>query len=165
MFCVKWLHIQNKYIWVKVFKNGPSKICGRQHLKNLKRYGQLAFNETKIAKTLIRLKILSKLLILRKNETVTVTMTNVKCSLLPPSWNLNKSAGIIIEGVSLSSRNCRKVRHGAAKWLITRNNKNQKPTTSANFAYIAIKKIRQKSKSELLKKNIVVSTDFIFESI
>ena len=85
MFCVKWLHIQNKYIWVKVFKNGPSKICGRQHLKNLKRYGQLAFNETKIAKTLIRLKILSKLLILRKNETVTVTMTNVKCSLLPPS--------------------------------------------------------------------------------
>ena len=26
-------------IWVKVFKNGPSKICGRQPLKNLKRYG------------------------------------------------------------------------------------------------------------------------------
>ena len=24
------------YIWVKVFKNGPSKICGRQYLKNLK---------------------------------------------------------------------------------------------------------------------------------
>ena len=23
-------------IWVKVFKNGPSKICGRQPLKNLK---------------------------------------------------------------------------------------------------------------------------------
>ena len=25
-----------KTIWVKVFKNGPSKICGRQSLKNLK---------------------------------------------------------------------------------------------------------------------------------
>ena len=25
-----------KYIWVKVFKNGPSKICGRQPLKSLK---------------------------------------------------------------------------------------------------------------------------------
>ena len=24
------------YIWVKVFKNGPSKICGRQPVKNLK---------------------------------------------------------------------------------------------------------------------------------
>ena len=24
--------------WDKVFKNGPSKICGRQPLKNLKRY-------------------------------------------------------------------------------------------------------------------------------
>ena len=28
------------YTWDKVFKNGPSKICGRQPLKNLKRYGQ-----------------------------------------------------------------------------------------------------------------------------
>ena len=27
------------YIWVTVFKNGPSKICGRQYLKNLKWYG------------------------------------------------------------------------------------------------------------------------------
>ena len=27
-------------IWSKVFKNGPSKICGRQPLKNLKRYGR-----------------------------------------------------------------------------------------------------------------------------
>ena len=26
-------------IWDKVFKNGPSKICGRQPLKNLKEYG------------------------------------------------------------------------------------------------------------------------------
>ena len=25
--------------WDKVFKNGPSKICGRQPLKNLKEYG------------------------------------------------------------------------------------------------------------------------------
>ena len=24
------------FTWVKVFKNGPSKICGRQPLKNLK---------------------------------------------------------------------------------------------------------------------------------
>ena len=28
-------------IWVKVFKNRPSKICGRQPLKNLKWYGLL----------------------------------------------------------------------------------------------------------------------------
>ena len=27
------------YIWDKVFKNGPSKICKRQPLKNLKGYG------------------------------------------------------------------------------------------------------------------------------
>ena len=25
--------------WDKVFQNGPSKICGRQPLKHLKRYG------------------------------------------------------------------------------------------------------------------------------
>ena len=29
----------DKYTCVKVFKNGPSKICGRQPLKNLKEYG------------------------------------------------------------------------------------------------------------------------------
>ena len=28
-----------KYIRDKVFKNGPCKICGRQHLKNLKEHG------------------------------------------------------------------------------------------------------------------------------
>ena len=28
-------------IWDKVFKNGPSKVCGRQPLKNLKGYGLL----------------------------------------------------------------------------------------------------------------------------
>ena len=28
-------------IWNKVFKSGPSKICGRQPLKNLKGYGLL----------------------------------------------------------------------------------------------------------------------------
>ena len=27
---------QDMTIWVKVLKNGPSKICGRKHLKNLK---------------------------------------------------------------------------------------------------------------------------------
>ena len=27
------------FIWVKIFKNGQSKICGRQSLKNLKWYG------------------------------------------------------------------------------------------------------------------------------
>ena len=27
------------YIWDKVFKNGPSKNCGRQPFKNLKGYG------------------------------------------------------------------------------------------------------------------------------
>ena len=26
-------------IWVKVFKNGPSKVCGRSALKNLELYG------------------------------------------------------------------------------------------------------------------------------
>ena len=31
----------NGIIWDKVFKNGPSKICGRQPLKNLKGYGLL----------------------------------------------------------------------------------------------------------------------------
>ena len=35
--CVaNWVRIS---IWDKVFKNGPSKICGRQPLKNLKGYG------------------------------------------------------------------------------------------------------------------------------
>ena len=29
--------------WDKVFKNGTSKICGRQPLKNLKGYGLLKF--------------------------------------------------------------------------------------------------------------------------
>ena len=28
-------------MWDKVFENGPSKICGRQILKNLKEYGVL----------------------------------------------------------------------------------------------------------------------------
>ena len=42
-----WSHIQtfrtmcNPCIWVKVFENGPSKICERQPLKNLKLYGLL----------------------------------------------------------------------------------------------------------------------------
>ena len=30
-----------KFKWEKVFKNGPSKICERQPLKNLKGYGLL----------------------------------------------------------------------------------------------------------------------------
>ena len=30
---------KQKLKWVKVFKNGPSKVCGRQPLKNLKGYG------------------------------------------------------------------------------------------------------------------------------
>ena len=29
------------YISDKIFKNGPSEICGKQHLKNLKGYGLL----------------------------------------------------------------------------------------------------------------------------
>ena len=32
---------ENSNIWVKVFKNGQSKICGKEPLKNLKRYGLL----------------------------------------------------------------------------------------------------------------------------
>ena len=28
-------------IWAKAFKHGPSKICGRQPLKNLMEYGQI----------------------------------------------------------------------------------------------------------------------------
>ena len=35
------LCFRTKIIWVKVFKNGPNKICGRQPLKNLKWYGLL----------------------------------------------------------------------------------------------------------------------------
>ena len=31
-------------IWDKVFKNGPSKVCGRQGLKNLKWYGLLTYH-------------------------------------------------------------------------------------------------------------------------
>ena len=31
---IKSITICGKDIWVKVFKNGPSKICGRQLLKN-----------------------------------------------------------------------------------------------------------------------------------
>ena len=34
-------HLQ--FIWDKVFKNEPSKICGRQPFKNLKGYGLLTF--------------------------------------------------------------------------------------------------------------------------
>ena len=37
-------HISN--IWVKVFKNGPSKIFGRQPLKYLKEYGLLKADHT-----------------------------------------------------------------------------------------------------------------------
>ena len=33
------VNINSMFIWDKVFKNGPSKICGRQPLKNLKGYG------------------------------------------------------------------------------------------------------------------------------
>ena len=32
-------YIDVYFVWVKVFKNEPSKICGRQPLKNLKWYG------------------------------------------------------------------------------------------------------------------------------
>ena len=41
-YCENWNFIFNhllRTIWEKVFKNGPSKICGRQSLKNLKCYG------------------------------------------------------------------------------------------------------------------------------
>ena len=34
---------RNSFIWVKVFKNGPSKTCGRQPLKNLNWYGHFKF--------------------------------------------------------------------------------------------------------------------------
>ena len=33
-------------VWDKVFKNGPSKICGKQPLKNLKEYGLLKADHT-----------------------------------------------------------------------------------------------------------------------
>ena len=33
---------RDQFIWDKVFKNGPSKICGRQPLKNLKEYDLLS---------------------------------------------------------------------------------------------------------------------------
>ena len=35
------IKFSRRIIWNKVFKNGPSKICGRQPLKNLKGYGLL----------------------------------------------------------------------------------------------------------------------------
>ena len=50
-FCVEFISViwvfametcyQQSYIWDKVFKNGPSKICGRHPLKKLKGYGLL----------------------------------------------------------------------------------------------------------------------------
>ena len=33
------------YKWVNVFKNGPSKICGRQPLRDLKWYGLLRHHD------------------------------------------------------------------------------------------------------------------------
>ena len=36
-----WKFENNYHIWGKIFKNGPSKICGRQPLKKLKGYGLL----------------------------------------------------------------------------------------------------------------------------
>ena len=33
-------------MWDKIFKNGPSKICGRQPLKNLKGHGLLKLSST-----------------------------------------------------------------------------------------------------------------------
>ena len=41
--CEVWIR-KNK--WDKVFKNGPSKVCGRQPLKNLKGYGLLEADHT-----------------------------------------------------------------------------------------------------------------------
>ena len=38
--CVYFPNCLVSRIWVKVFKIRPSKICGRQPLKTLKRYGQ-----------------------------------------------------------------------------------------------------------------------------
>ena len=47
-FCLQLLcfgsvysYFNKKIIWDKVFKTGPSKICGRQPLKKLKGYGLL----------------------------------------------------------------------------------------------------------------------------
>ena len=36
IICIICVQHQPIAIWVQVFKNGPSKICGRQPLKNLK---------------------------------------------------------------------------------------------------------------------------------
>ena len=33
------IYLKSKVIWDKVFKNGPSKLCGRQPLKKMKGYG------------------------------------------------------------------------------------------------------------------------------
>ena len=40
-----WLTLSYENIWNKVFKNGPSEICARQPLKNLKWYGLLKLFE------------------------------------------------------------------------------------------------------------------------
>ena len=41
VYCIR---VNVSEIWNEVFKNGRSKICGRQPLQNLKRYGLLKHN-------------------------------------------------------------------------------------------------------------------------
>ena len=46
--------VRCRNIWDKVFNNGPSKICGREPLKNLKGYGLLKATATTTSTLYIR---------------------------------------------------------------------------------------------------------------
>ena len=55
-FC-KWYQIAQSINWDKVFKSGPSKICGRQSLKNLEGYGLLNVSSRFLVKTSNRFRV------------------------------------------------------------------------------------------------------------
>ena len=50
-----------KITWLKVFKNGRSKICGRQPLKNLKEYGKARLRQILLGPFLVTLRLLDLL--------------------------------------------------------------------------------------------------------
>ena len=68
-------------IWDKVFKSGPSKICGRQPLKNLKGYGLLK-------QGMVGLMILRQLFLLC--DIIYVLQLNDQSNIQPSLQNVNK---------------------------------------------------------------------------
>ena len=74
-----WLQLFSRlsFIWVKVFKNGPSKICGRQPLKNLKWYGMLRHITSNFWQSLLR----SQPIQLKKPTCIYNQLTTRKCYL------------------------------------------------------------------------------------